>query len=571
MRSYPIIDSAPLYSQETSMIEQKRTPLTVNRRIKLVNTHLVASSPKGRSSSAQTVQSSSRQEPSRTADVFCDPSPQTPSPPDAREQHRDLHLVEGPLGMPYSGKRNAERLADDKNDIRWPLPRKTVDHRGKGNAIEAIMDHTATICDVDVNTSGVAVPTAEPETRNGHDQGKASPSSPAIRSPISPQTTYQAIHSIRTEEDPDFLSSRTAEPVYKRRVLSGTPVPMYRNSWTPNNAFRPVDGGILTRRHSFNNLPEAQNSTTRKLDLRVEMAKRRLLASSSPFPQSRANSVLAFNGKTAPIQRRRASSAIADEDRERIEILGMNTAIDNIARASGFHVDQIWRVYDYYGSVKRTEEWVRLYQRNSARLQELTHEQMMKKEIGGTLEQQETFSLSPLALAVDPKTHFGIPKPSENQLKMKLLPPDSLHLSVGYSPPQETRAGEYNRLVFQGRTKEAISREHARASGNSGVFPRIRSRPSTSMSVQSSSGGETLQGDVNRIREESDVAEQLLNDGSADSGHQSGLTSHEEMVLLSAHGGITAELQRIEKRMGSDYMLQWLASRLSEIKHRSSS
>ncbi|KAG6888943.1 hypothetical protein C0995_004798 [Termitomyces sp. Mi166 len=619
--------NSSIVNQKSSIIER---PYQTSRRTVLTDSQPVASSSKVQLSPPQSnaptrVQAPPnphRRKPIVKDDIFFESSSPTPSrlsPSNAtRAKHRNPKLVEGPFGTRFADRRKSggggnDSSEDEKDTQTCPPSRKRNNSEDKGTVVETKTTDTITstlprdtenVPDVVLHAVGEHQPRkASSSYMNGLDHGQEeadnlSTHQGRIKHPV----RRESFHAVKgTPDQPRLLQvssglsydtfnpapAANAESSALGRGRETMKPPLPRNSWTPNDPFRSTNSEGIVRRHSMGNLREVQDSAVRRLDLRAEMVKRRF-AASSPFTYSRGQSVTStmsyqpspkssHAGANPPmntdnIQRRRSSIPIADEDREHIEFLGLNTAIEGIARESGFLVEQVWQVYDHYGSIKRTQKWIRLYRKNSAMLQELTHEQMLKDEMGAIADERLTPRSSPLERSQkrEPSTEATMstrpspPKTQENRLKIKPLPPGSQRSPSEYSPPFETRAGEYNRLVGQGRVKEAMSREHRRASGSSGVFPRLKSSPAiwgTPQQGSPSHGAETLERDGDGIEDGNNAVDQLL-DGSK---NEAGLQEGEELLFLSAHAGMVDRLRAIEQNMNPDYMLRWVAARLGEM------
>ncbi|KAG6875952.1 hypothetical protein C0993_006606 [Termitomyces sp. T159_Od127] len=588
-------------NQKTSMVDRQRnSPITYQTSHRVVPADSVASTSK-----VHTISKSRRRKPAMKDDVFFESpsSAQSPLSPSniTRSKHRKPKLVEGPFGTRFASRRKSDGSVsdlpeDEKGTTAWPPPRKRNTPKGKGKVVEAAntvagelpLDEENEPDDVPASTVGEhqhQLWKVSLSCMNGLEKGQEemddSPTSlqrhwGGIKHP-SHRESFQEVNETPDQRCLQVSSRPSLNPDSATKSESGAtgrePEPIKilppRHSWTPNNPFQSTNETIF-RRHSMGNL--RGSSTVRKLDLRAEMAKRRF-AASSPFIHSRGHSVASTmpyqpspvpsHGRAKPLtstdnaHRRHSSIPVADEDREHIEFLGLNVAIEGIAQESGYLVEQVWRVYDHYGSVRRTQEFIRLYQKNSARIQELTHEQMMENGLGAldSAGEQRT-SWSPFLEHSQKRETTSTEHTSstletrESRLKIKPLPAD-LSLPSDYSPPHETRAGEYNRLVGQGRVEEAILREHRRASGSGGVFPRLKWGTPHQSSPSTGTGEE--------VEDEDHITLLKRSEGQAD------LQEEEEMMFLSACAGMTDKLRVIEQKMDPDCMLRWVAARLGEM------
>ncbi|KAG6879846.1 hypothetical protein C0992_010804 [Termitomyces sp. T32_za158] len=587
---------------ENSMTErQRKPPITYQTSHRVV---LADSQPVASTSNNQMISSSRRRKPVMKDDVFFEPlspaqSAHSPRNID-RSKHRKPKLVEGPFGTRFASRRKSggsvNESSEDEDTVAWPPPRRRNNTKGKGKAVEAadtVAGGRENEPDVFAASRRRAV---DEQTRrvsvNDLDkgQGEVDDSSASVQrhwgrlKQLSHRKSFQEVNETPNERCLQVTSGPshdTLDPDLATKSESGATMHQHeprtllppRHSWTPNNTFQTTDE-IIIRRHSMGNLREVRSSNPRRLDLRTEMVKRRF-AASSPFTNSRGHSVastmpyqsspLALDGRAKPpastdnVLRIRSSIPVADEDRNHIEFLGLNAAIEEIVRESGFLAEQVWRVYNHYRSIRRTKEWIRLYRKNSARVQELTHEQMVKSGLGALDSGDEQRTSWPSLLEYSRKGEtstehtLSTPETQESWLKIKPMPADLQHMPSDYSPPHETRAGEYNRLVGQGRVEEAMLREHRRASGSGGVFPRLR----CGTPHQGSSGGdaETVE------REEHDI-EDVDMDNDERSKSRAELQKEEEVLFMSACAGMTDRLREIEEKMDPDYMLRWVAARL---------
>ncbi|KAG6917773.1 hypothetical protein DXG01_001178 [Tephrocybe rancida] len=605
----------PITTQKPPVSERSRVPSTTYqtpRRTIRADPQPVASSSKVQLSSPHSkpqAPSPRRRKPAIEEDVFFASSPsatasQTSPSDTVRFRHRMPKLVEGAYGTHFVTRRKSGVESDDSSNREegtkakaWPpIRRRNVSPKLKAKSVERSANSTAANSPSVDQQNGHGHPRAmrasSVEMEGQGDQGaKGSLQSDRDRAehssrPVGPykpngrpvgQLPLLRHSSAVTQSTPGAAS--TSKPGHNVNPKPSKLIP--RNSWTPGDPFRSEnDTSTLARRHSIGNLQELQNSTVRRLDLRAELAKRRF-AASSPFARSRRGRSIATTISYQPspstshahapspkpidnIERRHSSIPIADEDRERIEFLGLTAAIEGLANASGIPKERLWQVYNHYGSVRRTEEWV------SVLADVLTSE---KDALAHAGEAHDRALISEKSNRGPTTTNSTNTRPSplktqEKRLKLKPLPPGSERPPSEYSPPPETRAGEWNRLVEQGRAEEAIAREHRRVSGSGAVFPRLRSSPITwntpNSSVTNATNG-TGPAETNEIGEDDEeVVEQLL-DGSDEAETSGELREEEQMMLLDAHAGSADELREIEQRMGPDYMLQWVTARFREI------
>ncbi|KAF5380097.1 hypothetical protein D9615_006123 [Tricholomella constricta] len=507
-------------------------------------------------------------------DDFFGTSPSSPSPPGraehARHKHRLPKLTEGPFGNHYSERRKAASDNDssdgEKKGKSWPPQRmRHGSWKGKDKASETPQDITGT-----------------PAIKSSKGDGKLK-----SHARLSPNSW--------TTEDP-FIA-----------------LPAGGGNDTKKAAQAPSE---LNRRHTIGNTRETQSAFGRRIDLRAELAKR--VARSSPVVHSNAHSVTITSHSTPgaststgtgrptpPIttrkeDTRRPSSllpiAVADEDRERIEYLGVTRAIELIAKNFGFRDEDVWRAWAMFKSIERTEDFFRRFREKTKSVQDAVVEDMEKDglEIDTLFEEQEDArqrkqehvpeSRQPerereryrnREITATPGTTDGRSpsrRTQEKDFKIKPLPME--RAMSEYTPPYMTRAGQYVRLLKQGRIEEALSREKRRASGGSGVFPRLRSASATQKSPQhrtpemkkglgtNEQCGKTQGGGDDQSAEEDDddaaVEEVLLSDA-------------DEEAFLSASMGNASELRMIEQRIDVDYMLRWTATRLAQMRDRFSS
>ncbi|RDB19393.1 hypothetical protein Hypma_013566 [Hypsizygus marmoreus] len=346
------------------------------------------------------------------------------------------------------------------------------------------------------------------------------------------------VHTSSLSEPARTKSPPAALPTKKSSGLRHETRPMEysmpRASWTPGDPFtahqvpaassraqeKALPLNLFDRRHTIGGASE-NPLPARRIDLRAEISKRLHARSSLPL-RSRTHSTATIHstpnshrssvGTTISVHTRTSARTIksdasthrrasllpipvADEDRAKIDYLGMTAAIAMIAENFGFREESVWRMWEFFKNISKTEEFCRRYREKSERTEDAVLEEMekdgWKTELFGEdpdesqlqsphLPPQPQPPLEDLGHQVPSSSTRLFSSPSrprsakKRNLEVKPLSVDDDALSE-YSPPFTSRAGQYVRLVKQGRKEEALSREGRRASGAGRLFSRARS------------------------------------------------------------------------------------------------
>ncbi|EIN07889.1 hypothetical protein PUNSTDRAFT_144383 [Punctularia strigosozonata HHB-11173 SS5] len=177
-------------------------------------------------------------------------------------------------------------------------------------------------------------------------------------------------------------------------------------------------------------------------------------------PLSSAHSSFA-SGRSSPASR----SSV--DDLTYMQRVGYETVMARIAETHGFHVNVVKRVHARTNDLGKTEQVIQ-------RLKEFAEESVDK-----AFEDVEHYGSEPRSFVnmSFQRSHRSssasrpparrVSRRSDSPLKNSFLAsrePSADDMSVGYTPPQATRAGDFLELSRQGRWKEALRREQRRAS-----------------------------------------------------------------------------------------------------------
>ena len=321
------------------------------------------------------------------------------------------------------------------------------------------------------------------------------------------------------------------------------------------------------RRHTIGG--EAAGPSIPKIDLRAESKwphSRQSLPSQTHSDITRllrsSSSRRSTPSATSPI-------SVSASDRSLIERLGMLSAIELISRNHGFKEEVTWNVFRMTGSVTKTDQVMGLMRMKA--------EAVGIEQVARWADQQGTNEITDAMdktayreQSVVPVKNSTISPPRRHSTKRGLqfapAPVDD-DLGSDYSPPKSSRAGQFARLVKQGRMKEALKREERRASGGGLLPPKIRMVAGTrspeadrASSVtgegQVEPGGWVATGnsDVIELSEDWDVQEQ-----SPDWGET------ENQMFMSASSGDEVVLRELEAVVSADFIWQKMAYLISEL------
>ena len=226
----------------------------------------------------------------------------------------------------------------------------------------------------------------------------------------------------------------------------------------PFIANKPLDKAKADTTPSIDNL-NLQDIPSRRIDLRESLnATRRSCNLSSRTSTSSASD--------------HSITSLLPEDQELINGVGFMHVMATIAKHYGFDEDVAKRAFYKTNSIEKTKD---LLQRCNEVLCDMLarrddvdssgdeapqsmrrgHSSSRKNKSNSNSGSQKAKSSSSSRRAIRPSLHFK-PRPFDEKIDIALS---------DYSPPHVSRAGQFNRLVKQGRREEAIDRERRRASG----------------------------------------------------------------------------------------------------------
>jgi hypothetical protein len=262
----------------------------------------------------------------------------------------------------------------------------------------------------------------------------------------------------------------------------------------------------------------------------------------------------------------------------------VTSALSLIAKNTSFSEETVMKVWKKMGSIERTEEYFNRIKEAINKASEKIYEDMEREEqrgeegrrsLRGSTSELRAFESSPPRIDLEHRPSSSSPRRLANlerpDLNIRPLRQDSGDVAMSdYSPPHSSRAGQYTRLVKQGRTTEAVERERRRASiGGIGVFiPREPSIPrETSQTPEvhvEEAEAEAEAEEVPRTRSptvESEVSDDVdALDLELPEDSQWGV--EEETAFMSATAGNAHELRAIESRMDPEFMRKWAAMHL---------
>ena len=500
---------------------------------------------------------------------------------------------------------------------------------------------------------------------NGQESREVDPHDKRPETSVNSETDGKKALDLRVECPSKSVQSRPLVP--ENRKISSMPK-MPRESRTPDDPFvsRSVGGKpqgrvdtlmIFDRRHTLDGRLDE--------DLRIDLreVKKRLwsrpspptarhartrstmsLARSTPESSQTATSV---STRTANLNRslsRRSSLLpipVADEDREKIDFLGMSMAIKMMAANFGFREESVWRMWKFFRNIEMTEEFCRRYRAKMGRMEEDVLEEMEREgvDLDGLFKERDVEGMfvgmaGPVKKGEEERYEFGrslgmdrlslggeetkerLSEPTvdsgnelqrsdkrvsrspmrEAQLRVRPWVEDDDDTMSDYVPPHSSRAGQYARLLKQGREKEALAREERRASGGwfipkvaddsptkqvHNTMPSLRNSGTAVLSSRAVVGRQDEDenvahggGDEEEEAEVQAEIEEVVGEGEdgtelpADDlfGGNTPFTEEEEMALLSASRANADVLHEIEQRLGADAMFLWTAARLGEFR-----
>lgn len=175
----------------------------------------------------------------------------------------------------------------------------------------------------------------------------------------------------------------------------------------------------------------------RYVDLHEEGRRRHISRRLTDVPgSSRGTSIFSTShGRQSPI-----SIQLSTQDQSLVTTLGIQQAVTMMSKNHGFTEDVVSRILQNVSSIPRADEILR-EMRVKAEEAALNH-LMLDEPRGRRLSKQ--------------------PSRASRRFQIRAMSDDEMS---DYSPPSKTRAGQFSRLVGQGRHEEAYAREARRASG----------------------------------------------------------------------------------------------------------
>jgi hypothetical protein len=402
------------------------------------------------------------------------------------------------------------------------------------------------------------------------------------------------------------------QPSSLRKEMSFT---MPSESWTPGNPFvdRPAvpqaDSSKAKdkqkekarddyrRRHTIGTFPSPSDvfSAGRRIDLREELTRSTaILRSRKSLPLRSRTASLRSTPDSGRFGRRtvsadaRSSPLLAlprtDEDLATIQFLGVSSALSLIAKNTSFSEETVMKVWQAMGSIARTEEYFNRLKpvvgEASERIYEVMemeeqHEKEGRRKVRDPAPGRQLLGSSPERIDLEHHLEHRLsssPRRSANSERHDLnIRPfrqdDDNDAMSDYSPPHSSRAGQYTRLVKQGRREEALQRERRHASiGGIGEFvPRGISIPKETSQTPEVQDEEAEE--VPRTRSPTVEAESDAEVGGFDLElpENSEWGEEEEVAFMSASAENAHTLRAIESRTSPDFMRKWTALHLMHL------
>ena len=268
-------------------------------------------------------------------------------------------------------------------------------------------------------------------------------------------------------------SSRNPVPIIKsvRRLISSPEdhVDLQLARLTPGDDDDPF---IANKSATASSPVKNFNLTPRRIDLRksLDNATRRRRSQTSTTT-------------TSSTSRHSNPSFLLPEDREIVNKVGLQKVMAVIAKNYGFDVDVATKAFFATKSIEKTKSLLQFAKEvtnsaTSALLSKLVNDDDMDSSEDGHnnksslpngkkhYQRSDTLTNSGRQKA---KRALGGSRRKSNQLSIKPRPFDDEELDEmvlsDYSPPRVSRAGQFLRLVKEGRREEAVARERRRASG----------------------------------------------------------------------------------------------------------
>ena len=355
-----------------------------------------------------------------------------------------------PSPAPYrSSLKHARSTSDSVTNESWPPKRmkKTVDARDKNTSL-AKSQMVANNGTQSVSTNAAPLPKS-------------------MKDPESSVVVNKKKHDGRVASS-NFRNSMPIKPIH-RLIATPTAVARQATPMDTDDPFitnKPLDKG-KARASSSPIIP--QNKFPRRIDLRQS------LTNSNHTSRKRSNLSSRTSVSSTSTSYHSVTSFLLPEDQELVNQVGFPEVMAIIAKHYGFDVDVAMNAFFATKSIKKTKSVLQhakdvANSATSVLLAELA-DQVKGDDVDsdGDDEPQDLWRGRSSSSRRDPSTSSGHQKAKHKvkrpSLNIKPVPLDEEIGPSEYSPPHATRAGQFIRLVKQGRTKEAIDREQRRVSG----------------------------------------------------------------------------------------------------------
>ncbi|KZT74109.1 hypothetical protein DAEQUDRAFT_807806 [Daedalea quercina L-15889] len=153
---------------------------------------------------------------------------------------------------------------------------------------------------------------------------------------------------------------------------------------------------------------------------------------------------------------------ISEDDESVVVHIGVETAIQTMSENHGFNPEIVRRVWSQTQSLRMTDTILRQMREAAEKAARQFVENLGAGEGGFTFDIRPNARVRSIARDEAPRRSSH----NRDASILRITPVDAdTKESLQYSPPRPTRAGQYARLVKEGRRSEAISREVSRAAG----------------------------------------------------------------------------------------------------------
>ncbi|KAG5650068.1 hypothetical protein H0H81_000890, partial [Sphagnurus paluster] len=518
-------------------------------------------------------------------DDFFATSPDTPSPPGHAERthgkHRMPSLTEGPFGQRFQMPK--KRLTGNDNSSSDESEEVVPGGKGKLRAVTPVRKENGKAKELPVEKLLVPSQVLEKPVKI---LDEPDPEAPATEAEVSklPRAPPLPTRMRSTTSLPNpQIPTRTSDNPFVTPSL-------HEESGPKKKMVRPNE---LVRRYTIETKQNEDLATGPRIDLRSEKTKHRVHSRGQSISTNASitTSNININGNASPTTttstdvRSRSSLLpieVADEDRERIEYLGVSRAIEIMAKNFGFSEEAVWSAWQKLKNIARTEDYLRRLHEKVKAAEEAVLADMERDGVDLDrldIEAEEGSLPVPVHNHQDPEPNrkstseptitFGRSpgrRVQEKNLKIKPLPVE--RAMSDYVPPSTSRAGRFIRLVHEGRKDEALFREKRRASGASA---KLGGTSLTSRTPQR--GSPKVEGDddidKNRGGMRGEGSDQESDDASDDARNvEVYLQEEEQDSFLAASAANSAELRAIEQSIDPDHMMRWTAAMLGRLRDR---